>query len=618
MQINCPSCGNTCEVDGELAIGQHLVCPYCSEQFVYSGIEQGNESLSKDVSEEIGHGEIIVKCPHCGAEYEVAESIEGVVCQCSICNKNFAVKGIHPSEEPEEDSSALADRRKSTGSNVHGHTMTFANRFKGTGSNINMSNSLSPQKNGRYKKFLVLLALLVTCLFGMLTFKWVNNDEQIGNTDDSDVTKVAKNNERQEVGKPSVQLWADGPCWATTNIGADKPWDYGYYFWWGDTLGYKRQNNSWVASDGSSSYSNFCFTATKSTYNKSIAILKKGGWITENNVLAPEHDAAQVQWGGGWRMPTRQELSDLCHKCDWTLTKKNGVNGYVVRGRGDYASESIFLPCAGEADPDHPRYVGSNGSYWSSHPDLNKDDSSWILSFWAPRHAYDSSRYNIFPGSRDVGVHVRPVKEAVQGQLSINRRQSNMANAKELYQQGIKFYEGEGIHRDYNQAFKCFSDASELGYLPADAMLSHMYYCGQGCKKDEAKSFILAEKGVSCDDEDASNMAKITLGRLYLFGFVDARGHSQQDNYKAYKYISGTIANYGTIYLWGLMEYHGVGTVKNAEKAARCFVVLCDVKDDYLRGAATMCVGQLFYLGDGVEKNRALAWKLLSRHSRIT
>ena len=48
-----------------------------------------------------------------------------------------------------------------------------------------------------------------------------------------------------------VQLWEGGPYWATTNIGAEKPEDYGYYFWWGDTVGYKRENNKWVASDGS-------------------------------------------------------------------------------------------------------------------------------------------------------------------------------------------------------------------------------------------------------------------------------------------------------------------------------------------------------------------------------
>ena len=53
-------------------------------------------------------------------------------------------------------------------------------------------------------------------------------------------------------GQEKVQLWEDGPYWATRNIGAEKPEDYGYYFWWGDTVGYKREGDSWVASAGSS------------------------------------------------------------------------------------------------------------------------------------------------------------------------------------------------------------------------------------------------------------------------------------------------------------------------------------------------------------------------------
>ena len=69
-----------------------------------------------------------------------------------------------------------------------------------------------------------------------------------------------------------VQLWEDGPFWADTNIGAEEPWESGYYFWWGDTIGYKWENNAWVASDGSSS--NFSFRLENTpTYDKNIATL---------------------------------------------------------------------------------------------------------------------------------------------------------------------------------------------------------------------------------------------------------------------------------------------------------------------------------------------------------
>ena len=64
-----------------------------------------------------------------------------------------------------------------------------------------------------------------------------------------------------------VQLWEGGPYWADRNIGAENPWDYGYYFWWGDTVGYKFENGVWMASDGSSQ--NFSFDETNTpTYGK--------------------------------------------------------------------------------------------------------------------------------------------------------------------------------------------------------------------------------------------------------------------------------------------------------------------------------------------------------------
>ena len=148
----------------------------------------------------------------------------------------------------------------------------------------------------------------------------------------------------------AFQLWKGGPYWADRNIGAERPEDYGYYFWWGDTVGYKRVNNDWVASDGATSgFSFFCGKNTP-TYGKSVDASKSEGWITADGFLASTHDAAQKHWGGEWRMPTKQELHDLCEKCDWKWTRVNGVEGYIVSGRGDYASNSIFLPCAGIGD----------------------------------------------------------------------------------------------------------------------------------------------------------------------------------------------------------------------------------------------------------------------------
>ena len=197
-----------------------------------------------------------------------------------------------------------------------------------------------------------------------------------------------------------VQLWEGGPYWATTNIGAEKPEDSGYYFWWGDTVGYKRENDKWVASDGSNS--NFSFSSGNApTYNKSIATLKSEGWITADGVLAPEYDAANVHWGNGWRMPTNAEFDALIKNCDWSWATQNGVNGYIVKGRGAYVSNSIFLPAAGYGNGASFINSGSNGSYRSSVPDSG-GYGTWDLVFGSSYlGTYNYGRYD--------GQSVRPV-----------------------------------------------------------------------------------------------------------------------------------------------------------------------------------------------------------------
>ena len=220
-----------------------------------------------------------------------------------------------------------------------------------------------------------------------------------------------------------VQLWEGGPYWADTNIGAEKPEDYGFYFWWGDTVGYKREGETWVASDGSFSHFEFDEEHTP-TCHKSLSTMKSEGWIVggekrksllgklfgvkDDSVLTTKYDAAQVHWGGEWRMPTKQELKDLCHKCDWTWTTLNGAHGYVVRGRDNYASASIFLPCAGYGLRASLGHAGSTGAYWASVPysDFN-DSEAWDIGFNSHRHG--ASYYY-----RYYGQPVRPVQGFTQ------------------------------------------------------------------------------------------------------------------------------------------------------------------------------------------------------------
>ena len=139
------------------------------------------------------------------------------------------------------------------------------------------------------------------------------------------------------------------------------------------------------------------------TSGKDVSTLLNEGWITQNGVLAPEHDAAHVKWGGQWRMPTDQELKYLYEKCNWAWTQMNGVNGYVIRGRGEYASASIFLPCAGLGDGTLLNYAGSYGYSWSSVPGSGSN-CAWRLYFDSSGHGTGSN------GGRVYGLSVRPVQ----------------------------------------------------------------------------------------------------------------------------------------------------------------------------------------------------------------
>ena len=208
-------------------------------------------------------------------------------------------------------------------------------------------------------------------------------------------------------GHDKVQLWEGGPYWATTNIGAENPEDYGYYFWWGDTVGYKRENNKWVATDGSSSNFQFYYDPiSQQTYNKSIATLQSEGWIVSQNgtyVLAPEHDAAHVHWGGVWRMPTDAEISALISNCTTTWTTRNGVYGRLVTGKGAYADRSIFLPAAGYGYDSYLRSPGSYGHYWFSAPLSDSSLNAWRLDFNSGYFGRDDS-------GRYYGRSVRPVR----------------------------------------------------------------------------------------------------------------------------------------------------------------------------------------------------------------
>ncbi len=178
--------------------------------------------------------------------------------------------------------------------------------------------------------------------------------------------------------------------WATMNVGASSPEDYGDYFAWGETTTKSTYNwSTYKWCNGSSS------TLTK--YNTSSGY----GTVDNKTTLELSDDAAHVNWGGSWRMPTDAEWTELRNNCTWTWTTQNGVNGYKVTSKSN--GNSIFLPAAGSRYDSSLNGAGSYGSYWSSSLDTDGPSDAWGVYFGSG-YVYRGSY-----GGRDFGQSVRPV-----------------------------------------------------------------------------------------------------------------------------------------------------------------------------------------------------------------
>ena len=181
--------------------------------------------------------------------------------------------------------------------------------------------------------------------------------------------------------------------WATCNVGADTPEEYGDYFAWGETE--PKSNYSW----STYKYGDYN-TLTKYCNNSSYGY---NGFTDNKTVLDLEDDAARVNWGGSWRMPTDAEWKELMNNCTWTWTAQNGVNGYrVTSNKGGYTDKSIFIPAAGDRYGTSLSGVGSSGNYWSSSLRADSPNEAWQVYFNSGKIERGSNR-------RYPGFSVRPV-----------------------------------------------------------------------------------------------------------------------------------------------------------------------------------------------------------------
>ena len=195
--------------------------------------------------------------------------------------------------------------------------------------------------------------------------------------------------------------WVDfglpsGLLWATRNVGASSPEDYGDYFAWGETQ--PKEVYSW------STY-RYCngayYELTKYCDN---SIYGYNGFTDNLTMLQPSDDAATANWGVGARTPTEAEWDELIRHTTSQWTTRNGVNGMLLTSSN---GNSLFLPAAGYrwgSSLYSLYHAGSRGYYWSSSLDTDNPGRAWDFHF-------TSGYQGVYRDGRDYGFTVRAVRQ---------------------------------------------------------------------------------------------------------------------------------------------------------------------------------------------------------------
>ena len=196
----------------------------------------------------------------------------------------------------------------------------------------------------------------------------------------------ADDHEYVDLGLPS------GTLWATCNMGADTPEGFGDYFAWGETE--TKSTYEW------STYK-YC-NGTKDQLTKYCNMVNYGnnGFTDNLTTLVPEDDAATVNWGNNWHIPTMAEWEELCQNTTNTWTTQNGVNGRLFTASN---GKSLFLPAAGCYVDAELINSGENGCYTSST--LLTENAHFA------RHLYfNIEEYSFGSDYRSYGQSVRAVR----------------------------------------------------------------------------------------------------------------------------------------------------------------------------------------------------------------
>ena len=203
------------------------------------------------------------------------------------------------------------------------------------------------------------------------------------------IEKIKNNGfEFVDLGLPS------GTLWSTCNVGADNPSDFGLYFQWGDVQGYTAEQVG-TKKRFANDFSDYKWHLSGDDFDNDNFTKYK----TEGDVLELEDDAAHVNMGGSWHIPSSEQIQELINETTSNWIKLDGVNGKLFTSDN---GKSIFIPAAGVASNGSLSDSGSDGYVWSSTLSTVSVNSGRYLGF-------DSDNVNLYYDYRCNGFSVRGV-----------------------------------------------------------------------------------------------------------------------------------------------------------------------------------------------------------------
>ena len=215
-------------------------------------------------------------------------------------------------------------------------------------------------------------------------------------------TQIIVKPEAVDLGLPS------GLKWASLNLGASAPEEYGDYYAWGDPEPYYSSQVPLTWKEGKESgYNLASYKWCKGSYNTitKYCILSSFGYegFTDGKtIIDSEDDAAHVKLGGKWRMPTNDEWEELISNCSTTWTTENGVEGR--RFTSNKTGNSIFFPAAGYRFSLSLGNEGHNFYYWTSTLSEGDSGNSWLF-------CSEPDQFDMWTYGRDTGFSIRPVSD---------------------------------------------------------------------------------------------------------------------------------------------------------------------------------------------------------------